>query len=1251
MKHEIKSNGLNSVISDTYGGTQFGYITGAYIDPNSQFYDYGYGSAYASGYDPGYGSGYDQGYAQGYDQGYHPAYDQGYVQGYDPAYAAGYDTVYSSAYGHTYPQLYEEAGFAAGYGQYYDSYSQGPGYSYPDDGYQEVEIVDSHDSRYHSGRESYGKDYSRRISTRDRSHSKVQEFPEQDYFSGNFEQVGYTDPYETRTERSYCHPRSTSSGRYKEQMEQQHSADFKTVMLDISNRKTTKSIIYNFDDTSQTHTFTAAEGYLFEGAIDENAEMVWVPDNKKYADKITVTQTGPGLFSIKAFVPVEGTSSSDFDTDKDKLPGGRRLDKKTGRPEVTPRAQCKVVQREQPKQFEITQRQRGTQQVARGTIDIELNNRKSSEQVQYHYNKRYFIHSFKPKAGFKIGRVTRGGKVKYAHQQGPIPDEVIVIVLPNGSEVLRVLYPSVPSEVESEGEYVIVTERPTLVEVDIRRYESSEGVIYTFDKRYNIHRFTCKENYLIRKITKRGEAVRRFPDNQLPDRLLIVYIPGKGSTLRVLYPGQDEGIDEILKLLPPPGPAKVEEVAPTLITVDVKRLRSTGEIDYREEADGTRVFVCKSGFLIGKIVKEDEVLERFSKDYPNKVTVSLDQNGKRVVDYSAPFKPELITLDIRRRMSSSQFKYEKDYKGRDIYEAIRPHLFYEVRKDNDLLWYSRDGRYPDKVYIIPVEGAKPILRVYYPKDVTFPVLKKVEGYRPDMYRKEDFEEPPEPKLEKPSRARDVYQHPKSQEPHKKEPEVKPTKAEPEVETEKPTIKDVPTLPDASQIKIVDAKEKPLQESLLHPVTLNISQRKNTDSFTYNASGKLGKYKANLGYAFQEVYENDKNKIWDTIEPDKYAVEVYADGVGFTAKLSNVTIYTANKQYIHFHKHNGKTWIKIPPILELDIEHKGSTLQVYYEPRGKTHVFFANYNFLFNKVLENGKVVWDSQGCRECVMVHYNEKGDQGKEVTVYLPDGVVALRKDETTKQWIDLDAVEGSGQKEAKTMTSKTEIEIMRDYDVNKLKIYTAEGDDITKTKENDSGVYVRSDDGEDRTFEMNDGTKCVEVKYNNKSFWKYEKEKYGIMFPKSVQFQKEKLSIVVEFGPIALKYKFNGEEMQLIFTRKPGPVEVDMSKTEIVAVTGTSGASNSYRKEMSNRGNSKIVTYTTKEQFAFNPVKVDTQSLYGTIDPFSYVYKIMAQPPENPKRLRIFYLNGKARNFAQDKEGKWTEFPENMDMFSQIE
>ncbi|UKJ89352.2 hypothetical protein MACJ_002602 [Theileria orientalis] len=1067
---------LNSVISDPYGSTQPCYNTGGCIDPNSQYFGYGYDQSYASPYDQAYGTDYDQSYASPYDQAYATGYDQAYATGYDQAYATGYDQSYF--------QGYTDPAYAGAYPESYDPYSQYPSYSYANQqAFEDFDIVDNYKSNRHSkGRDSFAAVPSRGTPSLHKSHSKHKDFPEQDFTAGDFVHVAYTDPYDTRTERSFTRPKSSSSSRYKEQIQgPTQSGKFKTVMLDISSKKTTQSVIYEFDESSQTHTFTAAEGYLFEGAIDENAEPVWQPENNGYADKITVTQTGPDLFSIKAFVPVDGTSSSDIEADKAK-PSGRKLDKKTGRPEEPQKFASQVVRHDRSNEYEMAPRHRSAEHAARRLLEIDVLKRRSTDQVYYHYNRRYFIHSFKPKAGLKIGKVTKGPRVKYIHHDGPYPDEVIVIELPDGGEVTRVLFPSPADVMESDQEYVMASARPTLVQVDVKRFESSEGINYTFDDRYGIHRFTCKPNYRIKKILKFGQEVRHFQDYECPDRLLIFNIPGRGSTLRVLQPGQDECLQDILRLLPARGPQRIEEVQPTLITLDVKSARSTKEIEYRDEPDGTRVFVCRSGYLIKKIVKDDIVLQHFTKDFPNKVTVSVDEQGKRVVDFSCPFKPELITLDIRKRSNTSHFKYERDYnKKRDVYTAIRPYLFFEVRRDNDLLWYSRDGRYPDKVYIIPVQGSKPILRVFYPKDVSFPQLKKVEGYRPDLYRKEEFEEPPEPpepkETPKPAKEQESYKPPKSLEPTKTEPTAKSTKPAPEPEDAKTTKTPEKTSSDPSGaeaqggIEIVDGRGKGSKEKL-HAVPLNLSQRKNTDSYAYKSSGHLGRYKANVAYGFQSVAK-DNEKIWSATDDNEYAVDVYADGVGFASHLSNVTIYTANNKYFHYHKLNGKTWINIPPILELDIDHKGTTLHVDYESKAKIHVFEANHNFVFNKVLEKGKLVWDSQGRYKCVKVHVNDDGPKGKEVTVHLPDGVVSFRKDKTTEKWVDIDAAEGSGATEAMTMTSKTDLEMMREFDADKVKVLTADPNDVTKTKENDDKAYNKKVEGDDHTFEMKSTTK----------------------------------------------------------------------------------------------------------------------------------------------------------------------------------
>ncbi|BAM42495.1 uncharacterized protein TOT_040000863 [Theileria orientalis strain Shintoku] len=1195
---------LKSVISDPYGSTQPGYPEGGFVDPNTQYY--GYDQGYGGQYDPGYAYGYDQGYAgygYGYDQSYSQPSEQAYPQQYDQAYGQLYDEAFGQSFDQAYGQSYDQAytqGYdpsysqfmGQGYGQqfpdpYSHQYSQSPDY-FQDQGFQDFDVVDKHHyTRQHKG-QAFVPAFTRGPKPTHKSQYQP-EFPEEDFTSGIFDHVSIQDPYDTRSERSFTKLKSTSSSHHKQPSEhKKQPGNFRTILLDISRKKSTNSVIYDYDDKSRTHTFSAAEGVLFEGAIDENAEQVWVSEPNRYADKLTVLEKSPGVFEIKAFVPVEGTSSSDMEMEKPHLPAHRVLDKKTGRSAEQPKFQSQVVRHHDPYQeYEMAHRHRDTEHRTRRTIDIDLLNRWSTDQVHYHFNKRYFIHSFKPKAGLRIRKITKGDRVKYVHQSGPLPDEVIIIVLPDNSEVMRVLFPSA-EDVASDQEYVMAPASPNLVDIDIKRFENSRGVKYTYDKNYDIHRFTCEPNHLIKKVLKQGVAVRQFPDNECPDRVLIFKIPGKGSTLRVLYPGQDEGIDGILRVLKPREPEKVEEVKPTLITVNVKDLQSTSKIEFREEPDGTRVFVCKSGYLINRIVADQAVLEAFSSNFPNKVTVSLDQYGKRVVDFSTPFKPEYITLDIRAKKDTSQFKFEMDAKGRYVYYANRPYLFYEVRKDNDLLWYSRDGRYPEKVYIIPVEGSKPILRVFYPKDMTFPKLTKIEGYRPDLYKAHEFEEPPEPPEPhetKPAKRQEPQKPMKTFEPTKVEPTTKTTKqVQDDVKSTKST-QQLPVIKVDGKIQIVDGKGRETNDKL-HAAPLNLSHRKNTDSYAYYATEKLGTYKANVGYGFNLVNEKENHKIWDTTVPEEYAVEVYADGIGMFAHMSNVTLYLANKQYIHYHKHEGKTWITIPPILELDIHHKASTLQSY--------MFSANYNFLFNKVIDKGKVIWDSQGLRECVTVTVKEDGQTGMEVTVHLPDGVVSFRKDKTTDQWVDLDAQDGSGQKAAMTMNAMTDLEIMRAFDVGKITIITVDPNDVTKHMENDENAYDKKVDGEDHSFEFHRNNKCTEVKYDGKMFWNYDEKKHALIYPKCVKFEKKSLLIAVDFGVIALMYKFNGQVMSFSYAKKPEPIEVDMSKSEIVGQPSTTATVRSLEKDaISKEIENDIVTYTTKDQYAMNPVKYKAQVL----------------------------------------------------------
>ncbi|UKK02422.2 hypothetical protein MACK_002515 [Theileria orientalis] len=346
-------------------------------------------------------------------------------------------------------------------------------------------------------------------------------------------------------------------------------------------------------------------------------------------------------------------------------------------------------------------------------ISVDINYFGSTNEVDYFFYERENVHKFLCKEGYLIYEIKRGPKPKWRYQQGDYPNRVLILRDENNSPMIRILSPNDQDPDEPTG-----LPQPKFISVDINYFGSTNEVDYFFYERENVHKFLCKEGYLIYEIKRGPKPKWRYQQGDYPNRVLILRDENNSPMIRILSPN-DQDPDE---------PTGLPQ--PKLISVDINYFGSTNEVDYFfYERENVHKFLCKEGYLIYEIKRGPKPKWRYQQgDYPNRVLILRDENNSPMIRILSPNdqdpdeptglpQPKFISVDINYFGSTNEVDYFF-YERENVHKFLckEGYLIYEIKRGPKPKWRYQQGDYPNRVLILRDENNSPMIRILSPND-------------------------------------------------------------------------------------------------------------------------------------------------------------------------------------------------------------------------------------------------------------------------------------------------------------------------------------------------------------------------------------------------------------------------------------------------------------------------------------------------------------------------------------------------------
>nr|PVC50386.1 hypothetical protein MACL_00002310 [Theileria orientalis] len=958
------------------------------------------------------------------------------------------------------------------------------------------------------------------------------------------------------------------------------------VALDVTYTSSTKEIIYLVEPDG-TESFNCRPGFLIS-KITKGSKYVWEGKEPPYSDRVVLYYDEKGVKNAYVQFYKEYREP----------------------PQLTEVYEYIETRRQEPIEY----------------VTVDINEKRSSSRIVFIRNVRRNRNIYTAISPHLIDTVKSGTKVLWKAKDNIYSDKVLIRHDEKGCPVLRVYYPrdyereyehattaivrSIKEELEQAKPPTLgPREELTLHIIDPRRREKVEMAVgeemYVLSKRYR----------------EPEEEEERYPDN-----IMMLYDRRGKPVFRVSYPPEEKPelevprvkpIPEVPEALPPrelpkvvpkpevkPPPEvpkvepeedmeiierKEEEKPPEPIILDITTKKTTEELGFLVQ-DNIATYLPKAGKAFKLVTSGNDQIWRKSEkeEYANKVIMdglSLMTTTKNVTVYLTDGKiihfnktrkgwrkmdPE-IQLNINR--TSVDFKFDYNIGFDEATYTPKSNFIFKGISDNTAMNEVLSWCTPTTKEIHTshdkAEYSKKVIRdgTAFMARIKHVSMYLENGTYKHFYRKSRF--------------------------------------------------------------------YPWRE-ISHKISLDVNVKETCYRYEYKVYD-TGTYSPKYDFVFKRIYQSpllwkfsEGEVIWNAEKEEECAIKVVIDGTGANSTPSNVTIYLVNGQIRHFSRPTFfSKWREISKDVALDISKIESTLQIDFTLQGKFQYYVANHDFKIKKVVDRNVVLWEAKTPNYCKRAMLRGARTQNKELTLYLPSGPRIFRKQGKKNPW-----VEATDESAIKTIDvtknlDENKMEEMKRMHEELLKTFTHEKVHITVEglSEGEESGYEVKEEGEDKIYELKKDKKCLEVKYGARSLWKYDKEKYWELYPKKIHFMKGKLLVIVDFDIAGLLFRYGPkEEMNLIYSRRPVPLEVDLEDFEPM-------------DEIEYNDQSSYATYEPKHHYSINPLKCGNVKIHDTNDFFNYILKLKVEPARNAKRVYIELVNGKKKHFTKTDEKTWKE------------
>nr|PVC50954.1 hypothetical protein MACL_00001896 [Theileria orientalis] len=534
-----------------------------------------------------------------------------------------------------------------------------------------------------------------------------------------------------------------------------HVSNFSLIKVNIENKRTSDKITYEYNSKTNTHSFIANTGFLFDGA-EEDSRTLWECKPGEYADRINITESSDDKRFIKVFIPKEAeTEESEIEYDcQSELKLPKIYDpKKTSRgvfmydtedEYADMSEQAKASEKPKPVSsldFEIQEIKPGSKRLPEhenelkflrasevkhiqpepeqlsapilATLDVKV--KETTATVRYEYDDDTGTHTFTPNPGFLIGTVVKGTHQMWVCGDGVYPEKVLVFPDQSGEMMLRVQFPRPPQpQSDSDFEFVSRSHSGRVVVPTARAYDPTPRPIpmdrFLFQGPVQVTPETSTYTLEVDQV--------HYPQDSSPFR-----IGEHTSTVPSFEPVYTES--EV-----------PQQKIPVDLTIDFRW--NTFLFDY-SKLNNVATYTAKEGYAFGKVklfrgyysrgsdlvLWETEVPEKFANKVVviehSKIILYLDnattvvfkkgynnlwiEDGYTFHGSALDWDYQYIRLDITHRRTTEVYKVIRHYHDSRITEHLyvpkNGYKFSVVKHADEIVWAITDqNRYSTKVSVL-----------------------------------------------------------------------------------------------------------------------------------------------------------------------------------------------------------------------------------------------------------------------------------------------------------------------------------------------------------------------------------------------------------------------------------------------------------------------------------------------------------------------------------------------------------------------
>ncbi|UKJ90837.2 hypothetical protein MACJ_001772 [Theileria orientalis] len=536
------------------------------------------------------------------------------------------------------------------------------------------------------------------------------------------------------------------------------------------------------------------------------------------------------------------------------------------------------------------------------------------------------------------------------------------------------------------------------IEVDIAQKESTSYIIYNveFD---GAETFVCRKGYVIREVWKRYKQIWAYNEGAYPDKVYIITGPDGKKTANVRYP-----YDELV------------------VEVDLAVKQSNDWVIYQEnKQEDTELFICKTGYLISKVMKGPHVIWQWEEglDYPNRVIIAKDEKGKKMATVRFPGDEYiLLILDVAVRQSTNEVDYVLDQDGIEAFIPKPGYRIHRVEKNGRFVWECEDGIYPDRINIVYDENNRPIARFKFPEVVPEgappppvaeppppPKVPDREGMKLDLIKKEPTQ------YYNYQDKRNVgtytaYEKVGFNYVTRKNEHVWSTTDKKKYATQvvRDGIKkcknmEYVTLHHLDGTFTHLTKEKGKWVEAPNELILNIKYM-NTVHFDYTEEYDLGIFTPKHDCLFKSVMlqrscggagrRTGDHDFWHGAK-DGFSRRIVTNYHFNMDREKYLSIFLHDGSVQHYRSPTGKYgWEKLSHEMVLDLKKKDNTYRFYYAAYDQLPTYVGNYNFVFTSIVNGNEHIWQGKKGQYANLV-YTDCSDQKEH-----PDNLVIVLTNET---------------------------------------------------------------------------------------------------------------------------------------------------------------------------------------------------------------------------------------------------------------